>query len=272
MATYKYKHLTLDDRITIQNEPDARQTWESCLMSTQEETAFLTGHLAPALDAYGVGDTRVLAWDHNKDKLVDRACEIMRHGDAADCLAGFAFHWYAGDHFEAVREVALAYPEKEILATEGCAEYSREWNSDTDKAEKYAHDIIGNINAGAHGYIDWNILLDESGGPNHVGNFCDAPVMYDRSDKSLHLKPAFLYIWHFSHFIQPGARRVLATTASDNPEVLCCANPDGTLALVALNRANASLLCNVHSDGYTAQFDLPERSIATLVWDSQTHA
>lgn len=47
----------------------------------------------------------------------------------------------------------------------------------------YAHDIMGNLNAGAVGWIDWNMLLDDTGGPNHVGNVCDAPMMASVTDQ-----------------------------------------------------------------------------------------
>ena len=60
------------------------------------------------------------------------------------------------------------YPDKELLFTEGCVEYSRfADSSEVAKAEMYAHDILGNLAAGTNGYLDWNLLLDELGGPNH---------------------------------------------------------------------------------------------------------
>lgn len=42
---------------------------------------------------------------------------------------------------------------------------------------------MGNLNAGAVGWIDWNMLLDDTGGPNHVGNVCDAPMMASVTDQ-----------------------------------------------------------------------------------------
>merc|ERR550514_1203125 len=42
--------------------------------------------------------------------------------------------------------------------------------------EGYAHDIMGDLNAGAAAWTDWNLLLDGKGGPNHLGNPCDAAM------------------------------------------------------------------------------------------------
>ena len=86
-------------------------------------------------------------------------------------VKGEAIHWYTGDHFETIEMVRKRYPEKEIFFTEGCVEYSRFADSgEIYKAEMYAHDILGNLNAGINASLDWNLLLDEKGGPNHVGN------------------------------------------------------------------------------------------------------
>ena len=66
------------------------------------------------------------------------------------------------------------------------------------------------MNAGSNGILDWNIVLDDQGGPNHVGNFCDAPVMYDAEEDILDIRLSYYYLGHFSRFIRPNARRVLS--------------------------------------------------------------
>ena len=177
-------------RITVQNETQARQTWESCLYTAEQEADFLTNHLKPALVRAGLGDVKVFVWDHNKEGMLDRARSIMRDSKCAKAVDGIAFHWYSGDHFDALRATRdLVGPDRELIFTEGCDFYSAGdpyW--ELPHAEHYAREIIGDLEAGANGIIDWNILLDSSGGPNHVGNFCDAPIMYDLEAKKLGLR------------------------------------------------------------------------------------
>lgn len=257
-------------RMTVQNEPMARQTWDSCLFTGQQEAEFAAEHLRPALDAAGYGDVRLLGWDHNTDRLVERADALLaaRDGGAPAAFDGIAFHWYTGDHFEAVRAVAQAHPGKELLFTEGCVEYSRnDGATETRKAEQYAHAAIGHLDAGAAGFIDWNLLLDERGGPNHVRNFCEAPLMYDRGARQLIVHRSFYYLGHLSRFVAPGARSMLVSRCDDAVECAGFVNPDGSRALVALNRRDHGAHLSVAERPYVADVDLPPHAIATLTWD-----
>lgn len=109
---------------------------------------------------------KILIWDHNKELVYERAKEVLADPKTREYVSGVAFHWYTGDHFEGLSLVQESFPEKELIFTEGCVEYSR--FADTNevrKAQMYAHDIIGNMNHGANGFIDWNLLLDEKGDP-----------------------------------------------------------------------------------------------------------
>lgn len=254
-------------RVTVQNEPMARQTWESCLYSADEEAEFATKHLRPALDEAGFSDVGILIWDHNKDRIVERVDAVFAEPDARSSVDGVAFHWYTGDHFEALAETIASYPEKEFLFTEGCVEYTRDhMASEERKAEQYAHDVIGNLTAGANGYIDWNILLDEQGGPNHVGNYCEAPLMYDRTAEQLIVHRSFHYLGHFSRFVECGARRCLVSRYTDRIECAGFVNPDGTRVVIALNKSDSDqrfLLCEGNR---TADVSLKAHSIMTLRW------
>ena len=259
------------ERLTVQNEPEARQTWDSCLYSPKAEAAFAERYLAPALVAEGCGDVRILAWDHNKDHIVDRVRDIedALAGTYGTTFAGTAFHWYTGDQFENVRTVRDMHPDLELIHTEGCDAYSHgRGETRAREAEHYAHDMIGDLNAGANGYIDWNILLDEQGGPNHVGNWCDAPIMYHRGEHRLVINRSFEYIGHISRYIAPGARVLPSTMSGAGVESLAALNPNGKLAIVLLNRtkkATSVLLESPrHADSPVA-LTLPAHSIATVL-------
>ena len=260
-------------RITVQNEVNARQTWESCLYNAKQEQSFLTEYLKPALIDAGLDHVKVLVWDHNKEGMFDRASSFTANG-ADDAFDGVAFHWYSGDHFEAVQATRLLVgANRELIFSEGC-----DFFSDSDKwwerphAEHYAHEIIGDVEAGANGFIDWNILLDSHGGPNHVGNYCDAPIMYDIESHTLNVRRPFYYLGHFSHFVKPGARRMLVTRYTTDIESCGFVNPDNQKVLVLLNRWDSDYSFYVNVDGgffasHTQYaIDLPGHSIMTLVW------
>ena len=266
IAEYAQEGIAIS-RVTVQNEPMARQTWESCLFTAQEEAEFAAHHLRPALDAAGLGGVRMLIWDHNRDRVVERVDETLADPAVREAVDGVAFHWYSGDHFEALAATIAAYPEKEFLFTEGCVEYTCDREAtQVRKAEQYAHDVIGTLNAGAHGYIDWNVLLDEQGGPNHVGNFCEAPLMYDRERGELFVNRSFWYLGHFSRFIDRGAQRFLVSRYNDRIECAGFANHDGGRVVVALNKTDAEQSFVLCEGERVADVSLAPHSIVTLRW------
>ena len=219
--------------LSVQNEPKAVQTWDSCLFTAREEAAFVRDHLCPALKKHGLDDIAVLIWDHNKERAYERACEAMADPETEKLIGGVAVHWYSGDHFEALQMIRDRYPDKRIVFSEACVEYSlyREDNQ-LRNAEMYAHEIIGSLDHGMNIFLDWNLLLDEKGGPNHVGNYCDAPVMYDTRTGELRRNLSYDYIGHFSRYIRPGARRIGLSRYTDRQEAPAAVNTDGTVTAV----------------------------------------
>ena len=255
-------------RMSIQNEPAAVQTWDSCIWSGAGEGAFAAEYLYPALKEAGCGDIKILAWDHNKDILVQRARETLSAPGAAEAVSGFAVHWYTGDHFDALRIVKALWPDKELWFSEGCVEYSRfDGMTPLQKAEMYAHDILGNLNGGISGSIDWNLLLDASGGPNHVGNFCEAPVMLTEDNADFAIQSEYYYIGQFSRFILPGAVRLGSSVWTGDAEVTAFENRDGGRTAVVLNRTEKEIAVSITEDMQEAwNFVIAPHSIATLSW------
>ncbi|MBD5537902.1 MAG: glucosylceramidase [Lachnospiraceae bacterium] len=254
--------------MSIQNEPAAVQSWDSCIYTAAEEGEFAVKELFPALQAAGCGDIRILAWDHNKEILPYRAKETMVVAGAEDAIGGFAVHWYTGDHFDALRLVREKWSGKEIWFTEGCVEYSRfDGMSHGKKAEMYAHDILGNLNGGISGSLDWNLLLDAAGGPNHVGNFCEAPIMLNEAGDDYRIMGEYYYIGHFSRFIRPGAVCLGSSVYGSAVESVAFENTDGERGVVLLNRTEEAVPVSVTEEGGKAyNFEMQAHSIATLCW------
>ena len=251
-------------RISLQNEPKAVQKWDSCVYSARQEKEFLRDYMWPALQENKLTDIEVFIWDHNKERAYERACEII-DGTTDHMVAGIAFHWYSGDHFEALSMIHDRFPDKKLILSEACIEYCKFAADDFLKnAQKYAHDMIGNMNHGMNGFYDWNIVLDEKGGPNHVGNFCDAPFLYDTGKKELQRRNTADYLWHFTHFIRPGAVRIGTSAYSDELEATAFLNPDGQIAAVILNRTDHEIKVNVRLDGQMAEIALGADAIGTL--------
>lgn len=233
-------------RLSIQNEPNAVQTWDSCVYTPKQEREFLNTYLRAALEKYGLRDSiEIFIWDHNKERLLERAAAII-DGETDDLVDGIAFHWYSGDHFDSLKMFRELFPEKKLILSEACIEF---YKFDKDNvqvnAEKYAHDLIGNLNNGMCAFYDWNLLLNEEGGPNHVQNYCDSPYRFDRKERKLTRNVIADYLWHFAHFIRPGDVRLGTSTYTEELEVTAFAGKGGKVKVILLNRTDRPLKANI---------------------------
>jgi len=250
--------------VSVQNEPAATQRWDSCIYTAEEERDFVRDFLGPELEQAGLGHVKIVIWDHNRDCMVERAGVVYRDPAAARYVWGTGFHWYGEDAFDNVQLLHDAWPEKQLLFTEGCQEGGPHIGS-RELGERYARSIINDMNRWTVGWIDWNLLLNEEGGPNHVGNHCSAPILADRTTNALLHQSSYYYLGHFARFVRAGARRVLCASAQQALEATAFAQPDGSCAVVALNRTQDELRFALHIGQVRAAASLPARSIATFV-------
>ena len=258
--------------LTIQNEPMAKQTWESCNYTAEEERDFLKNYLGPTMKREGLADKNIIFWDHNKDFVFERATVLLNDPEAAKYAWGVGFHWYedwtGGDQvFDNIRRVHETFPAKNILFTEGCnGPYNSSQINDWNWGERYGRTMINDFNNGTVGWTDWNVLLDETGGPNHVGNFCFAPIHADTKTGKLTYMNAYYYIGHFSKFIKPGAKRI--TSAPSRSQLLSTAymNIDGTIAVVVMNPTDKKITYNLCIGNKGSEVNSLPHSIATLVF------
>jgi glucosylceramidase len=258
--------------VSVQNEPMATQTWESCIFTAEEERDFLKNHLGPTMRREGLADKKIIAWDHNRDLIYQRASTILADPEAAKYVWGIGYHWYepwsGGEPmFDNVRLVHETFPDKHLVFTEGCNDaFDAKRLNDWKLGEHYGHSMINDFNNGTAAWTDWNVLLDETGGPNHVGNFCFAPVHADTRTGKLTYTNAFHYIGHFSKFIRPGAKRIAASPSRSALLSTAFMNADGRASVVVMNRGEKEVPYYLWVAGEAAEVKSPPRSIQTLVF------
>lgn len=247
--------------LTLQNEPKAVQTWDSCIYTAQEEKVFLRDYVWPSLVAHGLDDIDVYIWDHNKERAFEWA-ETIIDEETDHMIAGIAFHWYSGDHFEALRMIKERFPNKKLLLSEACIEFSKYSAEDNlGNAQKYAHDIIGDLNEGMNTFLDWNLILDEKGGPNHVNNFCDAPYLFHIGEKKLMERELQSYIKHFSHFLEAGAVRIGFSRYTDKIEITAYKS-EKNIVFVLLNRTDEEIPAYIRLNNQCARLNVAAQSIS----------
>jgi len=253
--------------ITVQNEPAAIQTWDSCIYSAEEEGAFVKDYLGPILEKEGLSDIKIYIWDHNRDIIVERAICSLSDPEAAKYIYGVANHWYVSEDFENLSKVHELYPDKHIMFTEGCQEggvHLGSWLT----GERYGRNMIGDFNNWQEGWLDWNLILDETGGPNHVGNLCDAPIIADTKTQEIHYNSSYYYIGQFSKYVKPGAVRIQVDSNIDTVlQHVGFINEDGTIVLIVMNETDSAMGFNAGNGEKYVGHELPAHSIATLVFD-----
>ncbi|HEV7892881.1 MAG TPA: glycoside hydrolase family 30 protein [Pyrinomonadaceae bacterium] len=258
--------------VSVQNEPMATQKWESCIFTAEEERDFLKNYLGPTMRREGLGDKKIIAWDHNRDLIYQRASTILADPEAARYVWGIGYHWYepwsGGDPmYDNVRLVYETFPEKHLVFTEGCNDsFDMKRINDWKLGEHYGHSMINDFNNGTAAWTDWNVLLDEEGGPNHVKNFCFAPLHADTRTGRLIYTNAFHYIGHFSKFIRPGAKRIASSPSRSALLSTAFMNADGKVSAVVMNPGEKEVAYYLWLDGQAAEVKSPPRSIQTLVF------
>ena len=242
--------------ITPVNEPGGNDgQWESMHFSAESQNEFIKHHLGPALQQSKHADVKLLMYDHNREELEHWAQALYSDIETSKYLYGAAVHWYESTfkvHEDVLERVHNAYPEYEIIHTEGAIDdlgkdappgvtdperfkesgwfdndafwwndnatdwaYSATWDGVNAEdhpiytpVHRYARNIIVSLNHWVSGWIDWNIVLDKDGGPNHVGNFCGAPIMIDTVSEYVYYTPVFFILSQFSRTIRPGDKAV----------------------------------------------------------------
>ncbi|MDR3276502.1 MAG: hypothetical protein LBT11_04740 [Treponema sp.] len=266
--------------LSIQNEAGAATMWDSCVWTAEEEKVFLRDHLYPALQRAALAESvGIFIWDHNKERALERALGVIDETTAGQ-IAGIAFHWYSGDHFEAVQMLGERFPGKVLMHSECCPLHKpgvagmglpflppspkTAGAVDYEDAVRYAHELIGDLNAGTRRWIDWNLIVDEAGGPRHVpGGF--AAGMIAQGDGSFRTNLIHHYVAHFAQYIRPGAKRIGFSRYSDAFEMTAVKNPDGALIAVLLNKGHDDAVAALRVMGQILRVSLAAHTIATIV-------
>jgi len=258
--------------LTVQNEPRAIQTWESCEYTAEEEGIFVHKSLQPALRAAGFNDMRVMIWDQNRDRVYERARDSFKVPGAKDDIWGIAYHWYSGDHFESLTMTHEAFPDKPLIFTEWClggarGETAKGPHASWHGAEIYAAELINNFNHYMAASIDWNSIVDEVGGPFHDRPLgCKAQIVVNPEEDTVSFEPTYYATAHFSRYIKRGAVRIGSSTLSEQIMAAAFENPCGEIVLVALNRLSREEDLDLRlTDGKGARVVLPAHSLTTFL-------
>jgi glucosylceramidase len=283
--------------LTVENEPHGNgNNWESMHFSPEEMTEFVKNHLGPTLEKSNWDHVNVLGYDQNRAGLKEWVDVMYANEENAKYYDGVAIHWYEStyDYFpEALDYAVNKDPNKLLIQTEACVDaevphwrdddwyWSKEatdWGWDWASAEekylhpkyvpvyRYARDIIGCLNHGVQGWVDWNMVLDRQGGPNWFKNWCVAPVIVDPETDEVYFTPLYYTLAHFSKYIRPGAQRISMDKGDVGElQITAVKNVNGSIVVVVLNEGNKSKSLSIQLEEEEAHIEISAQALQTII-------
>lgn len=194
----------------------------NCMAFTPEtQRDFLKKDLGPALREAGYftslndsNSIQIMIVDDQRYTLPVYTWVVLGDSDTAQFVSGVAFHWY-GNNYSPVSildYVHKHHPNKFLFASEATVEGKPNLGN-WEEGERYAIDILTDLNHWTTAWIDWNFALDLQGGPNWSKNWCDAPVIVNATSGEYYKQPMYYALGHFSKFISPGSMRIGVKTS-----------------------------------------------------------
>jgi len=124
---------------------------------------------------------------------------------------------------------------------------------------------MGDLNAFAVGWTDWNLFLNMEGGPNHLNNFCDACILGDPEAQIIYLQPSYYYMGQFSKFLPKGSIRVgLINSGNNTLEATAFLDPNENVVVIVMNQNDSPITFQIIDQGQYANYTIPEHAIVTL--------
>ncbi|ALC45843.1 CG31148, partial [Drosophila busckii] len=223
--------------------------------------------------------------------------KIMKYArpNVLDYLDGVALHWYWDEIFgnSFVDKTNDYMADKLLIISESCIgdkpwQQAKPMMGSWERAEKMARSFLAHFNRGFHGWIDWNMILDELGGPNYVDNTVDAPVIANTTSKLLtninviclaiftfittaytefYKQPMFYIMGHFSKLVPEGSVRIEAVASNINLDSIAFERPDKQIVLVLFNSGRADLDININDTKRgKVTVNVPAKSIHTMLY------
>lgn len=264
--------------LTPQNETEQKQhgLMPACDWHPDIEAEFISV-LREKLQAEHM-DVKIWMYDYNFDGVPRVMWMLDHHKQLLKNCNGVAFHYYRGavEETETVKE---AYPEMELHFTEGGPRLRENYSTDWCKWSIMMAKVL---NRGFQSFTGWNLLLDETGGPNIGPYFCGGLVTLNSRNGELSYSGQYHAFQHLSHFFQAGSK-VLKTNLGNNEigmfkfpsqdnRVTATAfrTPDGRLVFVLINPDPASKKQVQIRDGNTNWYvELLPNTVSTVVMENE---
>jgi len=282
--------------LTIENEPMGNDSnWESMHFTPLEMSTFVKNNLDPVLRKFHL-DPELYVFDQNKGEGLEEWSEVLlKDHELLPLIEGTAVHWYESTYkvyANSLQKTHELAPNKSIIHSEACidaeipvwgndawyweknaTDWGWDWAPDEKKVDhpkyspviRYANDIIGCMNNWVSAWIDWNMVLDPQGGPNHAKNWCVAPIIADTIKQELYITPLYYVMSHFSRFIPPNSRRIMWELPQNELKMTAFKTPEKDIVVVLFNESENEMNYVISLENTKVNAQLSSHALQTVV-------
>ena len=202
-------------------------------------------------------------------------------------VTSLTVHGYDWTGFATLTALHHRYERLPVWMTEVC--YARPGNippgRDTslpvygfDDGEYWGNMIMNDLNNWVCGWIYWNMVLDENGGPWLVsevhgdpdGNRQHPVIITNRKTREVYYTGLYYYLAHFSKFVRPGAVRINTTVLRSSGLNCVAFLRVGHIVLNVINNGGDTSVA-VKCGGRQFIRRLEAHSITTFTWKNFSH-
>ena len=237
--------------VAPQNEFNSCQIFPSCIWTAESLANFVGKYLGPEMQELNV---KIMfgTMERKNDLMID----TVMQSEAGKYISAVGFQWAGKGAIEAVHE---KYPDLKLVQTESeCGNGQNSWDYCF-----YTWNLMKHyLNNGASSYMYWNISLEENG-LSHWFWRQNSLVSVDKETKTFKYTPEYYLMKQFSHFVKPGAKRLL--TAGEYDNLLAFRNPDNSIIIIVVNEDESVQQPKIRLGEFILPVNLSPRSINTFV-------
>ncbi len=240
--------------------------------------------VVPCLRADGLSTKIQLGETSNRPEALQKFPDVLNDPEVRKHIHSLTVHGYDWDKFSDLTELHIKYPDIPIWMTEVCYVTGTLFPPDGPKkspvyefsdGEFWGNMIMNDMKNWISGWIYWNMILDQDGGPWLVSPEHGDPepnqqhpvVIIDRNTKKVTYTGLYFYLTHFSKFIKPGAYRINCAGGSSSLNFAGFLNTDGSIILNVINNGDVTDCKISWSNNMTIQ-RLKAHSITTIKWNN----
>ncbi|KAJ8974330.1 hypothetical protein NQ317_002513 [Molorchus minor] len=240
------------------------------------QSKWIKENLGPTLRNSSYENVKIMIHDDSRLTFAQVVPVMLSDEGALEYIDGVAAHWYRDDQVP-IEAFDMAKSDKKrslpignrimyvCIFKQGLALGS--W----ERGTRYIDSIIEYLEHDCVGWVDWNMVLNMTGGPTYVGKESDGAILINAEADEFYKQPIFYAMGHFSKFVTPDSVRVevsVNTNEVDDLRSVAFLRPDDLVAVIFYNEGSDNVTVQIKNgdDLYSEPISFVGNSITTVLF------